>query len=277
MEGEGCGQDGRAMRITILGCGGAGGVPLIGRRWGACDPENPRNRRRRVSILAEKGETAVLVDTSPDLREQLLDADVSQIHAVLYTHNHADHVHGIDELRSINRIRHEPLDAYADAETLKVLKKRFGYVFDLPDNAPEEYAYSKPCLVDREIAPGSPFTVGGMEILPFEQDHGFMTTLGFRIGDAAYSTDVVELPQSAFRALAGVKLWIVGCLRYEPHPTHAHLEKVLGWIERVKPERAVLTHMSFMLDYDELKSRCPKGVEPAYDGMVLDTDAPDPR
>lgn len=264
------------MRITILGCGGAGGVPLIGRRWGACDPENPRNKRRRVSILVTEGETTVLVDTSPDLRQQLLDADVGQIHAVLYTHDHADHLHGIDELRSINRLRREPLDVYGDAKTLKVMTKRFGYVFDSPENVPDEFAFYKPCLVPHEVAPGIPFSVGRMEILPFEQDHGFMKTLGFRIGDAAYSTDVVELPESAFQALAGVKLWIVGCLRYEPHPTHAHLEKVLAWIDRVKPDRAVLTHMSVMLDYDELNSRCPSGVEAAYDGMVLDTDAQDP-
>ncbi len=260
------------MRITILGCGGAGGVPLIGRRWGACDPQNPRNKRRRASILIADGETAVLVDTSPDLREQLLDADVSQIEAVLYTHDHADHLHGIDELRSINRLRQGPLDVYGTAATLKVLRKRFDYAFDLPFNIPDEFTFYKPCLVAHEIAPGVPFSVHGMEILPFEQDHGFMKTLGFRIADAAYSTDVVDLPQSSFDALKGLKLWIVGCLRYEPHPTHADFEKVLGWIERVKPKRAILTHMSVMLDYEELVSRCPKGVEPAYDGMALDID-----
>lgn len=259
------------MRITMLGCGGAGGVPLIGNQWGACDPNNPRNRRRRVSILVEQGETRLLVDTSPDLRLQLLDAGVDDLDGVLYTHIHADHVHGIDELRVINQLHRKVIDIYSDAKTLETLAERFAYVFTPPTKKGGEFRYFKPCLEGHEITPGTPFSVGGIDILPFEQDHGFMTSLGYRFGDMAYSTDVAELPEAAFAALEGVKVWIVSCLRYEPHPTHAHLDRVLGWIERVKPGRAILTHMSLTVDYDELASRLPAGVEPAHDGLVLET------
>ncbi|MCH7542436.1 MAG: MBL fold metallo-hydrolase [Proteobacteria bacterium] len=258
------------MRITILGCGAAGGVPMIGGQWGECDPENPRNRRRRASILVEDGETAILVDTSPDLRQQLLDADVSRLDGVIYTHGHADHVHGIDELRALNRLQRQWIDLYADAGTLNGLRKRFSYVFELERKVAEEFAFYKPCLTPHEIAPGAVFTVGALKIEPFDQDHGFMRTLGLRFADAAYTTDAVELPDSAFAALSGVKLWIVGCLRYEPHPTHAHLDKVLEWIRRVKPERAVLTHLGTHMDYDTLATRLPEGVTPAYDGLVLE-------
>ena len=261
------------MRITILGCGGAGGVPMIGGRWGACDPENPRNRRRRASILVEEGGTAVLVDTSPDLRQQLLDADVSRLDGVIYTHDHADHVHGIDELRALNRLQRQWIDLYADTGTLNGLRKRFSYVFEPERTVPEEFAFYKPCLTPHEIAPGGAFTVGGLEIEPFDQDHGFMRTLGLRFADAAYTTDAVDLPPSAFAALTGLKLWIVGCLRYDPHPTHAHLDKVLDWIERVQPERAVLTHLGTDMDYEELAARLPQGVEPAYDGLVLEVES----
>lgn len=259
------------MRITVLGCGGAGGVPLIGNQWGACDPNNPRNRRRRVSILVSEGGTNLLVDTSPDLRLQLLDAGIDNLDAVLYTHTHADHVHGIDELREINRLHRKVIDIYADAKTLQTLHERFAYVFNPPMAKGGEFRYYKPCLEGHEITPGKPFSVGGIEILPFEQDHGFMTSLGFRFGDMAYSTDVAELPETAFAALEGVKVWVVSCLRLEPHPTHAHFERVLGWIDRVKPERAVLTHMSLTLDYDTLAAMCPEGVEPAHDGLMLES------
>jgi phosphoribosyl 1,2-cyclic phosphate phosphodiesterase len=258
------------MRITILGCGGAGGVPMIGGQWGACDPKNPRNRRRRASILVEDGETAVLVDTSPDLRIQLLDADVSRLDGVIYTHGHADHVHGIDELRALNRLQRQWIDLYATAETLNALRKRFSYVFDPEKKVPDEFAFYKPCLTAHEIAPGGVFTAGSLKIQPFDQDHGFMRPLGLRFADAAYTTDAVDLPDGAFAALTGLKLWIVGCFRLEPHPTHAHLDKVLEWISRVKPERAVLTHLGTQMDYDELAARLPEGVIPAYDGLLLE-------
>lgn len=260
------------MRITILGCGAASGVPLIGPDWGACDPAEPRNRRRRVSILVDdqKPDGPVLVDTAPDLREQLIDAEVGRVGAVLYTHFHADHVHGIDDMRSLNRRQRAVIPAHGTAETLAALRKRFGYVFEPPPLADGKPAFYKPCLEARPFVPGERFTAAGIEVLPFEQDHGYTTTIGFRFGAAAYSTDVVELSEAAFAALAGIDLWIVDCLSDKPFPTHAHLAKTLDWIERVKPKRSVLTHMTPDLDYRCLKQALPPGVEPAYDGMVLE-------
>lgn len=253
------------MRVTILGCGGSGGVPLIGNDWGACNPDNPRNRRLRVSILVEEGDTRVLVDTSPDLRQQLLAADVARLDAVLFTHAHADHVNGIDDLRAVNRHMRAPLDIYGSPQTIQDLRARFDYVFGEVEPG---HGYYKPVLVPHEVT--GPFTVGEMEIVPFEQDHGFSTTTGYRFGPFAYSTDVVRLSERAFAVLEGVRLWIVDCLRYEPHDTHANLETALAWIHRVKPSRAVLTHMNFTVDYDDLAARLPAGVVPAHDGMVLE-------
>jgi phosphoribosyl 1,2-cyclic phosphate phosphodiesterase len=260
------------MRITILGCGGAGGVPLIGPDWGACDPNEPRNRRRRVSILVDDGKAQgpILVDTSPDLREQLIDAKVGRVGAVLYTHFHADHVHGIDDMRGINRRQGAVIPAYGTADTLAALRKRFSYVFDPPPMSNGQPAFYKPCMDARPFVPGERFTAAGIEILPFEQGHGYTTTVGFRFGAAAYSTDVVELSDAAFDALAGIDLWIVDCLSDKPFPTHAHLARVLEWVKRVKPKRTVLTHMTPDLDYQRLKRELPQGLEPGYDGMVLE-------
>ncbi len=254
------------MQVRILGCGGSGGVPLIGNDWGACDPNNPKNRRLRASILVRNGATTLLVDTSPDLREQLLSAGVERLDGVLYTHAHADHIHGIDDLRPVNRQMQAWIPIYADPETLATIEARFGYVLE---KIPEEYGYFKPCLTPNVIK--GPFKIENIDILPFEQDHGFgRTTLGFRFGEIAYSTDVVEFPESAFEALRGVRVWIVDCLRDKAHPTHSHLAQTLEWIARVKPERAVLTHMNQYLDFETLARRLPKGVEPAYDGLVLE-------
>ena len=250
-------------RITILGCGSSGGVPLIGNIWGACDPANPKNRRTRVSILVEEGDTRLLVDTSPDMREQLLAAGVAGIDAVLYTHDHADHTHGINELRIMSLIAKQRIDVYADRATLATLTDRFEYAFvELPGSGYRPIA--KPHEIDGQ------FAIGEIDIVPFEQDHGGIATLGFRFGAIGYSTDVVALSDDAFAALAGIDVWIVDCLRYEPHPTHAHFDLVLEWVERLKPRRTVLTHMMHLLDYEELKSRCPDGVEPGYDGMVIE-------
>ncbi len=252
------------MRVTVLGCGTSGGVPRIGNQWGACEPANPRNRRRRASILVEKGDTVLIVDTSPDLREQLLEAEVSRLDGVLYTHDHADHVHGIDDLRVLAYARRAPLEVYAERATLQGLGRRFDYAFGLADNS------LYPAIVSgREI--DGPFTVGEIEVVPFEQDHGDRTSLGFRFGAIAYSTDVVRLSEAAFAALAGVEVWLVDALRYRPHPTHAHVDQALAWIERVAPERAVLTHMTAELDYATLGAELPSGVEPAYDGLRIET------
>ncbi len=257
------------MRVTVLGCGASTGVPAIGPDWGRCDPDDPRNRRRRVSVLVECGSTVILIDTSPDLREQLLDAGVARLDAVVVTHAHADHLHGIDDLRSVNRLMQRAIPLYAVAETLVEIGRRFSYVFE-PLREPGRYY--KPTLVPHEIQ--GPFEIQGIPIVPFAQDHGFSTTLGLRIGSFAYSTDVTELDDPAFAAIEGIELWIVDCLRREPHPTHAHLAKTLSWIARVRPRRAVLTHMDQSLDYRKLSSELPDGVEPGRDGLVI--ELPDP-
>lgn len=252
------------MKVTVLGSGAAGGVPSISRGWGTCDPTNPRNRRRRPSIMVEENDVRVLIDTSPDCREQLLDAGVRRLDGVLFTHDHADHCHGIDDLREINRAMGAPLPIFGSAETLTSLRLRFPYVMG---EVEEGHSIYKPMLLPTEVM--GPFTVAGLGVVAYDQDHGYMRTLGFRFGTFAYSTDVVELPEESFAALAGIDTWVVGCLSYDPHPTHAHLDKVLSWIERVKPRRAYLTHMTPSLDYDALKARLPPHVEPAFDGLVI--------
>jgi phosphoribosyl 1,2-cyclic phosphate phosphodiesterase len=257
------------MKITVLGCGGSGGVPFAdgtpGGNWGVCDPENPRNRRRRVSILVEQGGTALLVDASPDLRAQLLDSGTGRIDAVLFTHAHADHCHGLDELRTMAYARGGPIDAYMDRPTQEALIRRFGYAFT---SSHDPDGFYTPILNDLPIE--GPVEIGGVRVVPFVQQHGREVSLGYRFGGAAYSTDVTALDEAAFSALHGVKLWILDCLRDRPHPTHSHLAQSLEWIARVGPARAVLTHMNHQIDYQDLKSRCPPGIEPAYDGMVLE-------
>jgi len=253
------------MRVTVLGCGPSTGVPVIGGNWGRCDPNDPRNRRRRVSLLVEIGRVVILIDTSPDLREQLLDAGATRIDAVVMTHAHADHLHGIDDLRSVNRLMRSAIPLYGDAQTLAEIANRFEYVLRPVD---EPGRFYKPTLVPQEVV--GPFEIRGISFLLFAQDHGFSTTLGLRIGGFAYSTDVTELDDRAFAAIDGVELWIVDCLRRDPHPTHSHLAKTLSWVTRASPRRAVLTHMDQSLDYRELSAELPSGVEPARDGLVIE-------
>jgi phosphoribosyl 1,2-cyclic phosphate phosphodiesterase len=257
------------MRVTILGCGGSGGVPLVGGHWGDCDPAEPRNRRRRVSILVEEGATRILVDTSPDLREQLLAAGVDRLTAVVYTHSHADHVHGIDDLRALNHRMKAALPAYGRPDTLAEIARRFGYVFQPLPGANEPYIY-RPALTPMPVQ--SPrFEIGGVPVTWFDQDHGFSgSSTGYRFADAAYSTDVLALSDAAFEVLQGLKLWVVDCLRWEPHPSHAHFDRVMEWVERLKPARTVLTHMNHAMDYRKALARCPKGMEPGYDGLVVE-------
>lgn len=254
------------MKITILGSGAAPGVPAISGGWGRCDPANPRNRRRRPSILVEEGAQTILVDTSPDLRDQLLDANVRRLDAVLYTHAHADHLHGIDDLREVNRAMGTPIPVYGTADTLREIDERFGYVFTPLDI--RVMPIFKPWLIPHTVK--GVITVGEMSITPIDQDHGYCHTTGYRFGRAAYSTDVVELPESSLKMLTGLDLWIVGCLLDTPHQTHAHLDKVLGWVDRLRPKATLLTHMSSKLDYDTLVATLPPGVTPAYDGLVIE-------
>ncbi len=253
------------MKVTILGSGAAGGVPMISSGWGRCDPSNPKNRRRRPSILVEEAGKRVLIDTSPDLREQLLSADINHLDAVLYTHSHADHLHGIDDLREVNRAMKAPIPVFGTEETLNDIAVRFDYVFKPLDLAKD--SIYKPWLIPNVVK--GAFTAAGLEIISFEQDHGHSLTTGYRIGSMAYSTDVMDLPEASMAQLEGLDLWIVGCLLDIPHATHAHIDKALAWGERLKPNHMVITHMSPRLDYASLSGSLPKGVEPGYDGMVL--------
>jgi len=256
------------MKVTILGCGGAAGTPAIGCGWGNLDSKNPKNNRLRSSILVENGDTCILVDTSPDLRQQLLNTGVERLDAVLYTHYHADHLHGIDDLRQINRSMNAAIDMYADVDTINTIKKRFGYV--LKPLAADSKTHFKPTLNPHTLSNGDQLTIGDVDIHAFVQDHGYCKTLGFRFGSIAYSTDVVKMPDDAFKILDGVDTWIIGALVDRPHPTHAHVDKALSWMERISPRRGILTHMGFNFDYEALKSRLPEHVEPAFDGMILE-------
>jgi phosphoribosyl 1,2-cyclic phosphate phosphodiesterase len=257
------------MKATLLGCGPSWGVPAIGPDWGRCDPAEPRNQRRRCSLLVESRGAALLIDTSPDLRQQLLDAGTARLDAVVLTHAHADHLHGIDDLRFVNRLRGIPIPLHATADTLAEVEQRFSYA--LKPVMPGMPVY-RPALTPHQIT--GPFSAAGMTVEPFVQSHGYSTTTGIRIGKLAYSTDVVDLDDNAFAALAGIELWIVDCLRREQHPTHSHLAKTIAWIERVRPRRAILTHMDQSLDYRELCAELPEGVEPGYDGLAV--ELPDP-
>ena len=255
------------MKVTILGCGPSGGVPGIGHVWGKCDPQNPKNRRLRPSILIENSDISLLVDTSPDIRQQLLNADLKSLDAVLYTHGHADHLHGIDDLRSINRLQSAPIDVFLNEETLKHIEQRFGYVLEpLAEGANVFY---KPVLIPHLVKSGIPFEVGGQSIMPILQDHGYCETIGYRIGDFAYSTDVVRMGEESFELLRGVKVWVIGTLIDKPHQTHADVDKALRWIKDISPERAFLTHLSVGLDYQALREKLPENVEPCFDGLEI--------
>ena len=262
------------LQVTILGCGSSTGVPRLGGKdgsgdWGACDPTNPKNRRRRCSILVNRGATNILVDTSPDMREQLLSARVSHLDAVLMTHPHADQTNGIDDLRPLTFLMHKRVDMYAEKSTLDHLSRQFAYCFRTPPGS--EYP---PIITGHVISePFSLFALdgagGAVPVLAFWQEHGPTRSLGFRFGKLAYSSDVSSLDETAFEALEGVDTWIVDALRYRAHPTHANVEMALSWIARVKPRRAILTNLHMDIDYAELSAQLPAGVEPAYDGMVV--------
>ncbi len=255
------------MRAVILGSGGAAGVPAISSGWGNCDPSNPNNRRLRPSILVETDNTRILVDTSPDLREQLLAQNIQALDAIVYTHAHADHLHGVDDIREINRAMKRDIPIWGKAAVLDDIRQRFAYVFE--PLAPDSKSIYKPLLTPNEIT--GPFTIGDMDITPFQQDHGYGETLGFRFGNLAYSTDLISLPERSFEILQGVEVWIIGCLtNYLNHPTHVSVDRALEWIERIKPRRAIISHMSGKLDYATLKAALPPHVEPAYDGMIVD-------
>ncbi|MHA6262591.1 MBL fold metallo-hydrolase [Arenibacterium sp. CAU 1754] len=258
------------MRFTILGCGSSGGVPRLGGHWGDCDPDNPKNTRRRCSLLVERigeqGTTTVLIDTTPDLRSQLLDTATGRLDGVVYTHSHADHVHGIDDLRMIVFNMRARLPVWADGDTQNALLSRFGYAFVQPEGSPY------PPILDMKTIKGGfeiPGAGGPIAMQPFTVGHGSIDSLGFRIGSLAYLPDVAEIYEEAWVHLENLDYWIVDALRRNPHPTHAHLEKTLDWIERVKPKNAILTNMHIDLDYETVCAETPDNVSAGFDGMTI--------
>lgn len=266
-----------SMRFTILGCGSSPGVPRIGGDWGVCDPKNPKNRRRRCCLLVEKigdnGTTRIIIDTGPDFREQCLSADISWADAVLYTHSHADHVHGIDDLRGFVINKRKRVQIYANRPTLDRLHEGFGYCFETPSGS----SYP-PILEENEIRHGNLVSIDGpggvIDILPFDQIHGDITSLGFRIGALAYSSDISKLPDASRAMLNGLSHWIVDALRYRPHPSHFSLSEAIDEIMRVNPKSAFLTHMHVDLDFETVAKETPGHVQPSYDGMVIHIKVP---
>ena len=254
------------MRITVLGCGNSTGVPAIGCDCAVCRSDNPKNKRSRVSVFVEEQGVHLLIDSSPDLREQALKNNIKQIDAILYTHDHADHTMGIDDLRAFNHLAQKTLPAYGDSSTMNTLTARFPYIFShKTDKIFYGASLSAHSLPD---TPVNHFIISGLSVTSFEQIHAKVKTLGYRIGKFAYSTDVNQLPESAFQVLEGVEVWLVDCLRYKEAFSHSHLKQTLTWIDRVKPRLAILTHMDHDFDYDRLSSELPTGVLAAYDGMM---------
>lgn len=260
------------LRVTLLGCGGSGGVPLLGGgdeggEWGACDPAEPRNHRSRTSALVEGSRGGrLLIDAGPDLRRQLLMARAARLDAVLFTHGHADHIMGIDDLRQVNRVTGRALDAFGTRTTLQKLDDRFDYAFI----GPTPPFFFRPALEPRRVEFGEHVEIADLRLEVFRQDHGVMDSLGVRIGRFAYSTDVVALPEESLPALEGLDTWVVGCFQRGPHKVHANLRQVLEWVERLRPRRTVLTHMGVSMDYRSLLRELPAGIEPGFDGMVLE-------
>jgi len=263
------------LEAVIMGCGSSAGVPRADGAWGVCDPANPLNRRSRCSLMVRRPsgdeaarQTTVVVDASPEFRLQASGAGVRRLDGLLMTHDHADQAHGIDDIRAFALIQRARVACWMDATTRASLLRRFGYIF-----LGEGYY---PAIADLHDLPphGTPWSVAGpsgpIPVTTFDQDHGGVRSVGYRFGNLAYSSDVVDLPEPVFDALQGLDVWIVDALRYTPHPTHAHVDRALEWIARVKPKRAILTNMHIDLDYRELAARLPPGVEPAYDGMTLE-------
>jgi phosphoribosyl 1,2-cyclic phosphate phosphodiesterase len=262
-----------SLSFTILGCGSSMGVPRVALGWGDCDPNNPKNRRRRCSMLVTRTNgrglrTRVLIDCTPDCREQLLDADVDWLDGVLITHEHADHTHGIDDLRPLFVHKRRRVDVYMDEPTTRTMQVRFGYCFTTPPGS--EYP---PIATEKALTPGKHVSIAGQGgdiiVLPVLQEHGDIPSLGFRIGNVAYSADIKNLPEESLALMAGLDVWIVDALRKSPHPSHLNLAEALDWIARVKPKRAILTNLHTDMDYATLRAELPPNVEPAYDGMTF--------
>lgn len=252
------------MKVRILGSGTSSGVPRIGNDWGECDPANPRNRRLRASILVESATTRILVDTTPDMREQLLAADVADVDGVIWTHDHADHCHGLDDLRQLFHVKRRPVDCYARPDTHEALRNRFAYAFDGRDGYP-------PTVEGHDLP--DDLMIGDIRVRVVDQPHGSITSAGLRFesGDRAigYSTDFSDFTRDMRNLFQDLDIWVVDALRRRPHPTHPHLAQTLSWIEEVVPRHAVLTHMDQSMDYAAVAETLPEGVEPGYDGLEI--------
>ncbi len=259
------------LRFTILGCGSSGGVPRLGGNWGDCDPKNKKNIRQRCSLLVQRinrnGTTQVLIDTSPDMRNQLLNAGIGSLNGVIYTHSHADHVHGLDDLRMIYFNMQKRINVWADQATQNDLIERFKYAFLQPSESPYPPILNLNTLESVTVVEGEG---GSVTFIPFTVKHGNINALGFRIGPLVYLPDVSEMSKEAWDAVSQAKCWVLDALRRTPHPSHSHLENSLKWIKQAGIEKAVLTNMHVDLDYETVMKETPKNVEPAFDGMVLD-------
>lgn len=284
------------MRLTVLGCGSSSGVPSVSGFWGQCDKSDPKNYRTRMCVALHTDDDEVwLIDAGTDIRAQLIREGITRVHGVFLTHSHADHILGLDDLRSIFARWREPIPVYGDKHTLAHVDKVFGYLIDKESKAPPRIPSYQPFLRlnplefqpadvyqtwcktkgESPLCPNifnltTAFSWKGQEVKAFFQDHGGSHSLGYRFGDFAYSTDVKNLSDQAFQMLKGVKTWLVDCISDKPSHTHAHLPQTLEWIRRVNPEKAVLIHMSAHLDFKTLAAQLPRSVVPAYDGLVID-------
>lgn len=263
--------------LTLLGTGGSAGLPQIGGAdgsgdWGECDPAEPRNRRTRASVvLAAADGQRILVDAAPELRLQLTESRIPRIDAVIFTHAHADHVAGLDDIRILNRLRGTPIEGYSDERTWAELRRRFDYAFR-PWEPP---GFFRPVIDTHTIHPGETRTIAGLPVCFIRQDHGFIPSLGLRVGNVAYCPDVVRFAPDQFALLEGVDTWIVDCFTCGgPHPTHANLDQVRAWADILRPRRTILTHMGLDMDYRTLCDTLPAGIEPAFDSMIIEGDAP---
>jgi phosphoribosyl 1,2-cyclic phosphate phosphodiesterase len=254
------------MKVTILGCGSSQGNPRVGLGWGACDPKNPKNRRLRCSILVETGETKVLVDAGPDCREQLIYAGITKLNGVILTHEHADHIHGIDDLRPLALMHRKRVDIHTDEETASVLEARFNYCFHSPPGS-----FYPPILKLHTHPDFESYTIDDLSVLPLPVNHGQIKALAHRFGNLAYIPDVKSIPDATEGELQGLEVLILDALRYDAHNSHFNLEEALYWVERLKPKRAVLTNLHCDLDYEVLAKLLPPHIVPAFDGMEIVT------
>ena len=262
-----------SLTFTILGCGSSAGVPRVGQGWGACDPNNPKNRRRRCSLFVERSgangaKTQVLVDMSPDLREQMLGLEINRLDAILLTHSHADHIHGIDEIRPLVIMAKRKIDLHMDAETAAIVRKNFSYIFETPPGSQYPALLNEHRIITYQTIKLNGLG-GPVEADPFQLEHGEIGSLGFRFGGVAYTPDLNAIPKESLAYLEGLELWIVDALRYTAHPSHFSLPETLSWIARLKPRRAVLTNLHTDLDFERLRKELPANVEPAFDGMTF--------